>query len=49
MDACDGGTPRDAVEALVDRHAAAGRAAVEADVLASVRSLLDRKIVEPAR
>jgi hypothetical protein len=34
MDACDGGTPR---------------AAVEADVLASVRSLLDRKIVEPAR
>jgi MoaA/NifB/PqqE/SkfB family radical SAM enzyme len=48
MDACDGGTPAAAVELLVGRHPQVSRAAVEADVLASVRSLLERNVIQPA-
>ena len=48
MDACDGGTPGDAVERLAARHPAIARTTLENDVLASVRSLLDRNVLVPA-
>ena len=48
MDACDAAAPVGAVELLEQMHPEIPRAAVEADVLASVRSLLDRKVILPA-
>lgn len=48
MDTCRDGAPVGAVELLAGRHPAVPRAAIEADVVASVRSLVDRKILLPA-
>jgi len=47
MDACLDGSPADAIGSLAATHPAVSREAIEADVLGSVRSLLDRKIILP--
>lgn len=48
MDACDGGAPADAVNAVSARHPDVPLASLEAETLGSVRLLVERGILEPA-